>query len=483
MTPKRLKHWLSGLSLVASLACPAIAFDDVRLGSTWITNADGVLEQVNLQDQVAPEQAVPRSTESKGSGEAVNGAATNGSEASSSEPTVGYLQQQLRCTSIGAAMESCDIKIYGWLSQGFTWNPDSPDNRFNFPMTFNDRSNEYQMNQIYLVLEKPVNTEGCCWDLGGRIDLLYGTDYYFTTAAGLETHSDGSQKWNSSNGPRFQFGPAVLYGLAMPQLYAEIFAPVGNGLSIKVGHFYTPMGYETVTATSNFFYSHTYTHQYFEPFTHTGVLANYTCSKQLKLFAGVVRGWDNWEDNNENATVMAGFNWTSCDERTTLFYGVTQGDEPGLVQDGDRFYQSVYLTHKFTDRLTSVTGSDYFVQQDGSATPRGGDAQGFRVQNAEVYSVYQYLFYEINKCLKAGVRFEWSRDDDNTRVIPVGGLADGANYFSLTTGVNWRLCENLLLQPELRWDWSNFRAGPARAYDDFSDANQFTAAVGVLLTF
>jgi hypothetical protein len=333
------------------------------------------------------------------------------------------------------------------------------------------------MNQFYVVVEKAVDTKSCCWDFGGRIDFLYGTDYYFTTAIGLETHGDGSQKWNSEDGPRFQFGPAAMYGIALPQLYAEVFAPIGNGLSIKLGHFYTTMGYESVMSTANFFYSHAITHQYFEPFTHTGVLATYSLSEQLKVHAGLTRGWETWDDNNENCSFMAGFNWTSCDERASLFYGVTFGDEPGLVVDDDRFYQSVYFTYKVTDRLTSVTGSDLIVQDNGSVNGIG------EIDDSEAYSLYQYLFYEINKCVKAGVRVEWSRDDDNARVIPVGGLTDGSNYFSLTTGVNWKLYDNLLLRPELRWDWSDFGEPGARAYDDFSDSNQFTAAISALLTF
>ena len=53
----------------------------------------------------------------------------------------------------------------------------------------------------------------------------------------------------------------------MPQAYAEVFCPWGNGLSVKLGHFYSIFGYETVTAPDNFFYSHSYVFQYGEPNT------------------------------------------------------------------------------------------------------------------------------------------------------------------------------------------------------------------------
>ena len=53
----------------------------------------------------------------------------------------------------------------------------------------------------------------------------------------------------------------------MPQLYADF---AYNRLTVRLGHFYTIIGYEVVTAPDNFFSSHAYTMQYGEPFTHTG---------------------------------------------------------------------------------------------------------------------------------------------------------------------------------------------------------------------
>jgi hypothetical protein len=132
-----------------------------------------------------------------------------------------------------------NVCLGGWLDQGFTWNPDRPADRLNTPVTFNYRSNDYQLNQLYLFMEKPVGMSRDRFDAGGRVDLLYGTDFRFTTALGLETDlaPDGTirQRWNSDDS---------FYGLAMPQLYAEFFAPLAEGLSVKIGHFYTIVGYE-----------------------------------------------------------------------------------------------------------------------------------------------------------------------------------------------------------------------------------------------
>jgi Putative beta-barrel porin-2, OmpL-like. bbp2 len=470
MIRRNLARVLSGLAVAGSLGLAAQADDNAVLRNVRIYRTG------NSQDQ-SPEQSVPQSTENK------NGTAakTNGGEAAAEEPkekeeeSVGWLQQQLNCSALGSCLQCSNVKIAGWLDQGFTWNPDSPDNRFNFPMTFNDRSNEYQMNQFYLYAEKAVKTEGCCWDCGWRIDVLYGTDYYFTTSTGWELEDDGTQKWNSEDGPRFQFGPARLYGVAVPQLYAEIYAPCGKGIDIKIGHFYTPMGYETVTSPTNFFYSHAYTHQYFEPFTHWGVIANTPVTDSLKIGLGAVMGWDTLNDAHNKVSVLGTATWTSCDKNTTVFYGILVGDEPGLLgNEGTRIYQSLYVTHKMCEKFTSVTGTDLVWQNNGSFNNAGNK------DDAEAYSLYQYLLYDITKCCSVGIRAEVSRDDDNLRVIPVGSLSEGGTYSEITLGLNYKPYENLRIRPEVRWDWADFSSG---VFDDFSDNNQFTASVDVVLTF
>src|SRR5690242_17830112 len=51
------------------------------------------------------------------------------------------------------------IVLGGNLAQGVTFNPQSPKDRFNGPVTWTDRSNEYQMNQLYLHAEKATDTK------------------------------------------------------------------------------------------------------------------------------------------------------------------------------------------------------------------------------------------------------------------------------------------------------------------------------------
>ena len=88
-------------------------------------------------------------------------------------------------------------------------------------MPTNDRDREYQLNQAWLYFDRPTKTDGCGWDLGGRIDVVYGTDWRFGQCFGLENRIDD---------------PNSFYGLILPQFYVEVAV---NDLTVKMGHFAT----------------------------------------------------------------------------------------------------------------------------------------------------------------------------------------------------------------------------------------------------
>ena len=124
----------------------------------------------------------------------------------------------------------------------------------NLPATsFNYRNDEYMLNSLYLTVGRKTDTGGSGWDIGGQIDLIYGTNYIFLQSRGLETRRDLSNHWNSNDGSGL--GGVGLMGLAMPQLYLEV---AYDNLTFQLGHFYLPVGYERPIPTENFFYSNSY---------------------------------------------------------------------------------------------------------------------------------------------------------------------------------------------------------------------------------
>jgi len=344
------------------------------------------------------------------------------------------------------------LNIDGWLSMGGTYLTSNPDSHSNAPITFNDRSGEFQLNQLNLSLEKPVDVGAKHWNFGGRVDLMFGTDSRFTQATGLDN------RWIDEKDLRF-------YDLALPQAYLEVFAPLGNGLSAKIGHFYTILGEEVVTAPHNFFYSHAYTMQYGEPFTHTGALFSYALNENFTLTAGTVAGWDNFAENLANWNFLGGMSWANGEATSAVSWSVINGDTDDVTA-ANRTVSSLVISHSLTDKLQYVFQHDFGFQEQAAATG----------QDAFWYGINQYLIYKVSDSISAGLRGEWFRDANGTRVI-----ADNpGHYFALTAGMNWKPKGWLTLRPEVRYDWADARVNP---YINQSRDHQLQFAMDIVIEF
>jgi len=371
-------------------------------------------------------------------------------------------------------MKNIGLKIGGWANAGITYNAASPANNFNGPVTFADRSGEFQLNQLNIFAQRAVAAEGDAWDFGGRVDAMFGTDAIFTQAYGVpafdvntglplnRNHWDLNLLGSDSN--RF-------YDIALPQAYAEAYAPIGNGLNIKAGHFYTPIGYETVPAPDNFFYTHAYVMQYGEPFTHTGVMGNYTVDKNWSVMGGAVTGsstggWDGgWDKQLGNWGGLAGATWTSNDKGTSAN---VSGTYSGISEHSSQAWAlySLVLKHNITDKTHLVLQHDHGFA---NSILLGGAPT-----DTEWYGLNSHLTYDIKDNLTAGVRAEWFRDQNGFRVCSPGRVAaatngagnsyaiggqpnnstcNAASYYAITAGVNWKPMKWLNIRPNVRYDW------------------------------
>lgn len=363
------------------------------------------------------------------------------------------------------------IDLGGWVQQGITFNPDRPADRFNGPVTTNDRDSEYQLNQAWLYLVRPTNTGGYGWDLGGRIDVIYGTDWRYGQSSGLE------DRINSAN--RF-------YGLVLPQFYAEV---AWNDLAVKIGHFATMTSYEVVPSPMNFFFSHSYLMAgYFDPLLVTGFQAEYKLDEEWTLSAGMNNGWLTFEDPQDTYNFLGGVKWTSPDQRTRLSVMVDTGTQVGFT--GPHVRTSVYtvLVHEFNTKLTYAGQVTAGRESDGSFVRPGDDAQWYGMQHV--------LIRKFNPKWSAGLRYEWVRDEDGARIAGIGNLLGTdrgwrglpgfvGSFHEFSLGLNWRPHPNMVLRPEVRWDWYEGPANPfgQLPFDDKADSNQFTTAVDLMVTF
>jgi len=407
-------------------------------------------------------------------------------------------------------MKNYGLTFGGWINAGVTYNAARPDNNFNGPVTFGDRNGEPQLNQFYMYLQRAVATEGDSFDFGGRFDFLFGSDSIFTQAYGVPAFEVASGRplernhWDL-NLLRTQ---TRFYDIALPQAYLEAYVPIGNGLDIKAGHFYTPIGYEVVTAPDNFFYSKPYTFQYGEPFTHTGLLGTYAIDKNWSVLGGAVTGsatggWDGgWDRQLGNWAGLAGGTWTSDDKASSLYVSGTYGAISEKNSHSWGLY-SIVGKHNITDQLHLVMQHDHGYANN-VLTSRG-------TRDTEWYGVNTYLFYDIQDNLSAGIRGEWFRDHDGFRVCSPGRVSAGinhdrqgnlvneaanpavygcswgpSNYYAVTAGVTWKPLKWLNVRPNVRYDWvDGSDTATGGAYRPFGNGkqDQFLFSTDVVVTF
>lgn len=343
-------------------------------------------------------------------------------------------------------LKDLGINVGGWVSVGIAGNFDDPRDNVNGPVTFNNRSNEFNAHQLYGFIEKAVDKEAGKWDLGFRADVIYGIDAFYTTQANFDNKliTDSSSR---------------LYKLAFPQVYAELFAPIGNGITTKIGHFYTIIGNEVVTAPDNFFFSHAYTMQYGEPFTHTGIISSYDINKNISVTGGVVTGWDSFFQ--ESANFLGGVSYTTDDERTSVAASLISGDV-GRTDEHNRTMYSIVVNHDIADNLHYTFQHDLGIEESSPSN-----------ESFKWYGVNQYLTYDVNDDVSTGVRFEWFRDEDGSRV----GVSD--HFFAVTAGVNYSPLSWLMIRPEVRYDW----ATEGNPYDNGSDDDQFLISADAIIRF
>jgi hypothetical protein len=299
--------------------------------------------------------------------------------------------------------------IAGWMQFGYHDENDG---------VFNTRPGEIQAQQMYLYAEKVADgSKGL--GFGGRADILYGTD-----APNTQSFGNPAGSFDFRNG----WDRGAQYGWAMPQLYGEV---AYGDLSVKVGHFYTLLGYQVVPATGNFFYSIPFTFNFSEAFTHTGALATYKASDEVTMYGGWTLGWDSGFDQiNQGNSFLGGASVAASDD-LTVTYICTAGNLGWIGNNG--YSHAIVAVADLTDDLQYVFQTDVVDVANSVNTADGG--------RYETVGINQYLFYTLNDCWKAGARVEWWK-------------ADGISVNEMAYGLNYKPHANLTIRPEVRYNWS-----------------------------
>jgi hypothetical protein len=322
------------------------------------------------------------------------------------------------------------------------------------------RTTDYNMNQLWGSLTREMDSSnGLDW--GFQMDMVYGM-----TGTWVQSYNDESFDYGWGEGD---------YGLGIFQLYGELGY---KNLSVKYGKFGTPVGWEATPSWDNFFYSHSYTFN-IVPTTHTGALAGYQLSDELKLVGGWSGGLETGFANRYNdSSLIAGFELVLTD-KANIYYYMTQGHQKDkLLSNGSYrlgnngldhkyFIQSLVFEWNATDKLTYAL--EWVLN---NANPTGGT-------RTSAYGINNHLIYTLNDKWSVGLRAEWLRDNGVLGYADVSGNGENSDYAELTLGLNFNPTENLRIRPEIRYDHSYKNA----IFAGGTKKEQLSGGVGLLFGF
>jgi Putative beta-barrel porin-2, OmpL-like. bbp2 len=355
----------------------------------------------------------------------------------------------LQDSFLGDWLKPHGARIYGWADFGYTYASTGPgllsveprENRF---------GNEFLVNQLALVLEKPIKSD--------ELSFGYNATFYAGADAALLRPRGGFTTFD----PRF--------GADFRQLYVSAHLPVltEGGVDIKAGRMGTIIGYESALAPYRPFYSNDYQWFYAQDGAFTGILATLHVNKQLDVINGVTLGANTFFTlRGQGPCYIGQVNYWLTEEKKTLLSGsVYLGDQaifaaPGLAGNFDTTVE-LRLQHDFSKYQTIVLESDM-----------GWDQRIPGIGTGEWYSFYVILINHLGCTLDFNLRAEWFDDVQGTRT----GFA--TNYEELTLGLDYHPQKWLRLRPEIRGDFSN----DVPAFGNGRDRAQLTAAIDALFQF
>lgn len=368
------------------------------------------------------------------------------------------------------------LNIYGWVEAGYTLNlrqqqGDTPIRPGPFTQEI---GNHVELNQVDLRIEKLVDSKK--WDVGGLVDVMFGTDANFIHSNGIEIQTPGDN-------------PGEVPQVDLVQAYVDVNAPVGNGLKIRVGKFATLLGTETIDPRGNAFYSHSYLFSLI-PFTQTGVLGFYQLNDQWSFVAGMTRGWDQATEDNNGAVDALGQVGYTMSKQIQFYLNLSVG--PQDTGDTSHYRTTIdpIAVWQVSDKLK--LNAEGLYTYDGGYN--GFAPAGFSHAYGDTYGVALYGSYAINDYLTANARAEWAHGYLGSFDGISAGTFNGFNFSvptlnvaEITLGVTIKpmpkdpIGQNLMLRPEVRYDVSEDHLYPVGSGAVYRD--QWTAAMDVIFTF
>ncbi|MFV0626118.1 MAG: outer membrane beta-barrel protein [Alphaproteobacteria bacterium] len=308
----------------------------------------------------------------------------------------------------------------------------------------NNHKSDGQLNQAYIGVGKKIDTTKS-FDVGGRVDYMFGTDAHWAQSNGFEARDDES-KWGSSE-----------YFSAIPQAYLEL----GNkDYTIKAGKFFGVMGGESLIASERFFYSLSNIYG-ITPATQTGVMGTYNLNDKMSVYGGWSNGENSTFDSSKNNAIFAGAKY-ALNSQTDLGLDVMGVKDRKYKPEEENVITKFSAGYKVNSSL-EVKGAFAFLNQK------------FKHEGENRAYVYSgEAIYKLNDKLAVGGRAEYTHSYDNMD-------KDNMDAYSLTAALNYEPMEYVLIKPEVRYD----RNGGERIFEHGTNGkkDQFSAGISAMVKF
>lgn len=389
------------------------------------------------------------------------------------------------------------VTVGGWASASLSYTDN--DEHTTLPQSFLTREDGFTINQIGLMIEKkpkgnvvgrvgpfpgPMPEQA---DFGFNLTGMYGSDAKFFRTSGW----DGT--WGDNEDPGSE-NFAVL-----AQAFADIYIPVLGGSNLMLGLFHTPLeneiGFDLPAPAPAAFLTRPYSFMH-GPAKHAGALYSVKLPTEqgAPLWGaevGVVRGWNNWDDENDDVDVIFNLRWRSADMATWVdwenIYGngaddsdpVTQQGSPipavsALAGDDDlkRYLTFLTVSHTLDSKNRVAVEFTYGSQEmallaDPPPTGIGDDA--------EWKGVNVSWHHQLQSDLSLNIRGELFDTDGVHALLPFDGTMR-----ALTANVTWNVNHALRIRPEIRYDSFN---GDGDPFSAGTEDSQFFAALNAVFSF
>ena len=344
-----------------------------------------------------------------------------------------------------------EIKVGGWVATSYFWNVNDPQdadleglNGTNWGMNsrfypLHPDHNSFALDQVWWEVEREISEENRA---GFRLDTVYGKTGQLLNVGGLSNRCSYSSSSSCNSDDT---------GFYIEQGYVQYLAPIGDGVTFKMGKFSTLFGTEVAQAVYNWNITRSSVWNLLEPVDHIGILASYAFGDTgFDAAIGGVNGVrPDDPDRNDAKSITGHLGWAN-DKITVGVNGIWGGEQTAFDGNESGIVNGLVKIDA-TDRLAFWIDGDY-AWMDASGDPaawgiaaagRYGitERTGIALRGEYVADVDGYLGF----CGEASSGASSCSFDSDLS-------ATGIEVWGITATLDHLLTDNLMIRGEVRYD-------------------------------